>query len=325
MRFAVIGSGSIVEKFISAGRLCEDFELYAVCSRTRERAEQFAAQQGAKKAFWSLEDLAACPEVEVVYVASPNYTHCAQSIAMMRAGKHVLCEKPMASNAREVEEMLACAREMGVVLLEAMKPIFEPSFAALRDALPALGTLRRASLSYCQYSSRYDKFKAGQVLNAFNPALSNSSLLDIGVYCVHPAVLLFGEPRSVQATAVKLPNGFDGAGSILLSYGDFQVDIHYSKIADGCIPSEFQGENGSLLVDHISVPQELTLCLRGQPRQTLPTVHEPQSMRFEIAAFQDIVRTRADVSAYHRASLLAARVMDEARRQMGVIFPADEA
>ena len=61
MRFAVIGSGSIVEKFISAGRLCEDFELYAVCSRTRERAEQFAAQQGAKKAFWSLEDLAACP------------------------------------------------------------------------------------------------------------------------------------------------------------------------------------------------------------------------------------------------------------------------
>ena len=88
--------------------------------------------------------------MEAVYVASPNYAHCAQSIAMMRAGKHVLCEKPMASNAREVEEMLACAREMGVVLLEAMKPIFEPSFAALRDALPALGTLRRASLSYCQ-------------------------------------------------------------------------------------------------------------------------------------------------------------------------------
>lgn len=324
MRFAVIGSGSIVEKFISAGRLCENFELYAVYSRTQERAEEFAAQQGAKKAFWSLQALAECPEVEAVYVASPNYAHCAQSIAMMRAGKHVLCEKPLASNAREAEEMLACAREHGVVLLEAMKPIFEPSFAALRQALPRLGTLRRASLSYCQYSSRYDKFKAGQVLNAFTPALSNSSLLDIGVYCVHPAVLLFGEPRSVQATAVKLSNGFDGAGSILLGYDDFQVDIHYSKIADGCTPSEFQGEDGSLLVERISVPQELTLLLRGRNPETLPTVREPQSMRFEIAAFQELVRTGADLSAYHRASLLAARVMDEARRQTGVVFPADQ-
>ena len=90
MRFAVIGSGNIVEKFISAARTCEGFELYAVCSRTKERAEAFAAQQGAKVAFWNLEDLAACMEVEAVYVASPNYAHCAQSIAMMKAGKHVL-------------------------------------------------------------------------------------------------------------------------------------------------------------------------------------------------------------------------------------------
>ena len=78
MRFAVIGSGNIVEKFISAARTCEGFELYAVYSRTKERAEEFAAQQGAKVAFWSLEDLAACKEVEAVYVASPNYAHCAQ-------------------------------------------------------------------------------------------------------------------------------------------------------------------------------------------------------------------------------------------------------
>lgn len=324
MRFAVIGSGSIVEKFISAGRLCEGFELYTVCSRTRERAEAFAAQQGAKKAFWSLEDLAACKEVEAVYVASPNYAHCAQSIAMMQAGKHVLCEKPMASNAREVQRMLDCAKENNVVLLEAMKSVFEPSFAVLRNALPSIGTLRRVSLSYCQYSSRYDQFKAGKVLNAFNPELSNSSLLDIGVYCVHPVVKLFGAPQSVQATAVKLPNGFDGAGSILLSYDGFQADLHYSKIADGCTPSEFQGEDGSLLVEHISIPQEITLKLRKQPAQALETVHEAQSMRFEAEAFMEIVNRRLDAAEHDAASLLAAQVMDEARRQMGVVFPADK-
>lgn len=323
MRFAVIGSGNIVEKFISAARTCEGFELYAVCSRTRERAEAFAAQQGAKKAFWNLDDLAACKEVEAVYVASPNYAHCAQSIRMMQAGKHVLCEKPMASNEREVRKMLDCAKENNVVLVEAMKSVFEPSFAVLENALPEIGTLRRASLSYCQYSSRYDKFKAGEILNAFRPELSNSSLLDIGVYCVYPAVYLYGEPKSIHATAVKLSNGFDGAGSILLGYDDFQIDLHYSKIADGCTPSEFQGEKGSVLVEHISVPQEITLCLRKQERKTLETVHEAQSMRFEAEAFMDIVNQGKDTAKYDRASLLTARVMDEARRQMGVVFPAD--
>lgn len=323
MRFAVIGSGNIVEKFISAARTCEGFELYAVCSRTKERAEEFAAQQGAKAAFWNLDDLAACKEVEAVYVASPNYAHCAQSIRMMQAGKHVLCEKPMASNEREVQKMLACAKENNVVLLEAMKSVFEPSFAVLKNALDQIGTLRRASLSYCQYSSRYDKFKAGEILNAFRPELSNSSLLDIGVYTVYPAVYLYGEPKTIQATAVKLSNGFDGAGSILLGYDDFQIDLHYSKIADGCTPSEFQGEKGSLLVEHISVPQEITLALRKQPKVELETVHEAQSMRFEAEVFMNIVNNGLSTEEYDRASILTARVMDEARRQVGVVFPAD--
>lgn len=300
MKFAVIGSGTIVEKFISAGRLVKDFELVAVYSRTEERAKEFAAAQGAKYAFSSLDELAACPEVEAVYIASPNYAHCEQSIRMLSAGKHVLCEKPMASNAREVRRMQGCAKEHGVVLLEAMKSVFEPSFDVLRKALPRLGTLRRATLSYCQYSSRYDKFKAGEILNAFNPSLSNGALMDIGVYCVHPAALLFGMPKAVHASCVKLSNGVDGA-----------------------LGSEFQGEAGSLVVDHISVPQELTLHLRKQPAEVLPTVHEVQSMRFEIAAFQRIAAGEEPCEEHTRASLIAAQIMDEIRLQCGLHFPAD--
>lgn len=323
MKFAVIGSGTIVEKFISAGRLVKDFELVAVYSRTEERAKEFAAAQGAKYAFSSLDELAACPEVEAVYIASPNYAHCEQSIRMLSAGKHVLCEKPMASNAREVRRMQGCAKEHGVVLLEAMKSVFEPSFDVLRKALPRLGTLRRATLSYCQYSSRYDKFKAGEILNAFNPALSNGALMDIGVYCVHPAALLFGMPKAVHASCVKLSNGVDGAGSALLEYDGMTAEVLYSKIADGALGSEFQGEAGSLAVDHISVPQELTLHLRKQPAEVLPTVHEVQSMRFEIAAFQRIAAGEEPCEEHTRASLIAAQIMDEIRLQCGLHFPAD--
>ncbi len=322
MRFGVIGTGAIVEKFIEAGRKCEGFTLQAVYSRTMERAQAFAQAHGAPLAFDRLEDLAACGEVDAVYVASPNYAHCGQSLIMMAAGKHVLCEKPLASNAAEVRRMQACAKENNVVLLEAMKSVFEPSFDLLRRSLPLLGKLRRATLSYCQYSSRYDKFKQGVVLNAFKPELSNGALMDIGVYCVHPAVMLFGLPKSIQAAGVKLAGGVDGSGSLILGYEDFTVDLLYSKIADGALPSEFQGEAGSLLVGRISVPQELTLCLRGQQRQELETLKEPSSMRFEIEAFQRMV-PGGDTSAHDRASLEAAMVMDEARRQMGIVFPAD--
>ena len=197
-----------------------------------------------------------------------------------------------------------------MVLLEAMKSVFEPSFDVLRKALPRLGTLRRATLSYCQYSSRYDKFKAGEILNAFNPALSNGALMDIGVYCVHPAALLFGMPKAVHASCVKLSNGVDGAGSALLEYDGMTAEVLYSKIADGALGSEFQGEAGSLVVDHISVPQELT-------------VHEVQSMRFEIAAFQRIAAGEEPCEEHTRASLIAAQIMDEIRLQCGLHFPAD--
>ena len=171
MRFAVIGTGAIVEKFISAGSQVPGFSLYAVYSRSKERGQAFAAEHGAQRSFDNLADLAACRKVEAVYIASPNYAHCAQALAMLSAGKHVLCEKPMASNAAEVRRMQACARAHNVLLLEAMKSAFLPGFAALSRSLPLIGRLRRITASYCQYSSRYDKFKQGIVLNAFDPKL----------------------------------------------------------------------------------------------------------------------------------------------------------
>ncbi len=323
MRFAVIGSGSIVEKFISAARLCPGFELYAVCSRSMERAKAFAEQVHAPKYFDSLEALAACSAVEAVYVASPNYAHFEQSKQMLEAGKHVLCEKPLCSNAKEAKELFSIADTNHVTLLEAMKPVFEPSFEVLKNALPRIGVLRKCRLSYCQYSSRYDKFKHGEVLNAFNPALSNSSLMDIGVYPLHIAVFLFGKPKAVSASSVFLDNGFEGAGDLLLNYGSFQVSVNYSKITDDAMASEFQGENGSIIVEKISTPQDISIKYRGQDAEPLFTVKENQSMRFEAAFFMKAIENSLDLSKYRAASIATAEVMDEARRQTGNLFPAD--
>ena len=170
-----MGANFITDWVIAGARQDERFELVAVCSRTQERADEFAAKHHIPYTFTSLEEMASSPLIDAVYIASPNFMHAGQSILCMNHGKHVLCEKPLASNAKEARAMIAASEANGVALMEAMKPTLTPNFKALMVALPKAGTLRRYFASYCQYSSRYDKFKEGIVLNAFKPELSNGA------------------------------------------------------------------------------------------------------------------------------------------------------
>ena len=159
IRFGVIGTNNISNWVIAGGRQDERFELVAVCSRTQERADEFAAKHNIPHTFTSLEEMASSPLIDAVYIATPNYVHAEQSILCMSHGKHVLCEKPFASNAHEVQQMIETARTSGVTLMEAMISTLNPNFAIAKDHLKNLGTIRRYFASYCQYSSRYDKFK----------------------------------------------------------------------------------------------------------------------------------------------------------------------
>ena len=112
--------------------------------------------------------------------------------------------------------MIRVARQNGITLMEAMKSTLTPNFQQLRRHLAEAGCLRRYFASYCQYSSRYDKLKAGIVLNAFNPELSNGAMMDLGVYTVYPLVVLFGRPKRISATGLKLSTGVDGQGAVNL-------------------------------------------------------------------------------------------------------------
>lgn len=323
-RFAVIGTNHITERFLSAAATVEEFQLSAVYSRTEERAREFAAAHGADRIFTDLEALAACPDIDAVYIASPNSFHASQSIRMLRAGKHVLCEKPIASNSRELEAAIAAAKENGVVLMEAMRPVHAPGWAAIRDNLPKLGTIRRVTFSYCQYSSRYDKFKQGIVENAFKPELSNGSLMDIGVYCVHPLVSLFGMPKSVLSVGTILPDSIDGQGTILADYGTMQASLLYSKISESDLPSEIQGENGTMLIHRINEPREVVIRYRdgSEERPEIPQVEN--NMSCELRDFMNLAEHGQIDHPYLPASRMEMALMDTVRSQQGIHFPADE-
>jgi len=321
--FGVIGTNVITERFLEAGKDAEGFCLRGVYSRSREKAVDFARKHGADLAFDSLEDMDSCKEIDAVYVASPNSLHASQSIQMLKGGKHVLCEKPIASNQREFEEMKKVALEKRRILLEAMRSVYSPGFQAIRENLHKLGKIRRVSFQYCQYSRRYDNFKKGIIENAFNPALSNGALMDIGVYCVHPLVSLFGKPEKVISSSLKLSNGIDGAGTILTEYPDFQGELLYSKITDSRVPSQIQGEEGSLVIREIPDPQEVVLYYRDGRTETLEIPRTENNMVYEIREFLRLIREKRYSHEYLENSQMEIELMDEVRRQQKIFFPAD--
>lgn len=334
IRFGVVGTNFITDWVIAGAREDERFELSAVCSRTQERADEFAAKYQIPHTFTSLEEMAASPWVDAVYIASPNFLHASQSILCMKHGKHVLCEKPLASNAQEAREMIEVSKQCGVALMEAMKPTLTPNFRVLQEALPKVGVVRRYFAAYCQYSSRYDKFKEGIVLNAFNPAYSNGAMMDIGVYTIYPMVVLFGRPQAVQASGVLLSSGVDGQGAVNLAYEGMTATVLYSKIANSSLPTEIEGEAGNLMADRINQikrvtwhPRPVAASGKGPAADifdlTVPTPHD--EYYYEIAEFLDLIESGKRESAInsHANSLITMEILDEVRRQLGVVYPAD--
>lgn len=326
LNFAIIGTNFIVDTFFEGARHEPRFRAVALYSRSEETGAAFAAKHQIPKVYTDVERMAADPEIDAVYLASPNALHYEQTLLFLNRGKHVLCEKAFASNARQAREMIDTACGRGVTLMEAIRTTQSPNFAQVRDNLYKLGPIRRYFGQYCQYSSRYDRFKAGTVLNAFKRELSNGSLMDIGVYCIYPMVMLWGKPQSLSASAYLLETGVDGEGSILASYPAMQATLMFSKITNSTLVSEIQGENGNMLIDGINDIRRVKIVYRDKREEDLTVPYNPDDMVYELRAFIDAVESGAceDSVNTHAVSLATLELMDEARRQMGVRFPADE-
>lgn len=325
VRFGVIGTNFIVDKVLEAARLDHRFELTAIYSRTQERADEFAKKHNVPHTFTSLEDMLSSNLIDAVYIASPNSLHASQSILCMQHGKHVFCEKPFASNANEVKAMIAAAEKYNVRLMEAMKPTMTPNFSVIKDNLKEIGTIRKYFSCYCQYSSRYDKLKEGVILNAFDPSLSNGAVMDLGVYTIYPMVVLFGRPKKISATGLKLFTGADGQGSVNFEYEGMDATVMYSKIADSSLPTEIQGEEGTITADRINIINKVTLKKRGGEETIISTPNPTHEYYFEVAEFIDLIQKNERESTINSLenSLITIEIIDEIRKQLEIIYPAD--
>lgn len=331
IRFGTIGTGAITERFISGAVETGDLQLTAIYSRDLEKAkklrEHFQDSISNHVSYYTdLEALAMSDDIDAIYIASPNSYHIKQALLFLSHGKHVLVEKPAASNLEELKIATALAKEKNLVFFEGMKSLTMPAYLALKDNLPRIGKVRKFIGNYCQYSSRYDRHKSGEWVNTFQSEFSNGALMDIGVYCVYPLLDLFGSPHEIKAMATILEDGgVDGSGSMLLSYPGLEATLTYSKISDSFIGSEIQGEKGSLLIDRIGSPLKITLILRDGTREVFEPETSVNDFYYEAKEFVKTIKSGKPFSSIHTEELAynVHDVMTKAREQINLVFPAD--
>lgn len=324
MTFGIIGTNFISDSFAMALSAVGG-KATAVYSRKRETGEAFAKKHGIPFVFDDLTAFFASDAFKTVYIASPNCAHKEQALSALAHGKHVLCEKPIAPSLAEFLQMQEAAKKEGLVLMEAMRPYHDSLWKDIRDRLPLLGKVRGGHLEFCQYSSRYDRFLAGEYTNTFDPSLSNAALLDIGIYPIAVAVWLFGAPRGVCGKSVFLDGGFEGAGAAVLHYGTHTLSVSYSKISDSLTPSSVLGEWGGLTIDKLSQPTKAVFRLRTGEETVLTREHETPfgNMRDEILAFRRAIEENNTAPLWEQTENALA-VCDALRKASGIRFPSDE-
>lgn len=220
MRIGTIGSGFIVRYMLENVAKTEGITCEAVYSRTMENGKKLADEFGVEKVYTDLDEMCKDEAIDAIYVASPNSLHYEHAKKALSYGKHVICEKPFTPTAAEAEELICLAKEKKLFLFEAVTTLYHPHFSWIKEHLDAVGDLKMVSCIFCQYSSRYDLLKAGEVTNVFNPAFAGGSLMDINVYNLHFLVGLFGKPDSFQYFAGRHENGVDIHGIVVMKYGD---------------------------------------------------------------------------------------------------------
>lgn len=270
VRFGIVGTGRISDWVLKGAAQDSRIKVTAVCSRTVEAAEAFVQRNtlaAGATIYTSVEEMVADPQVDAVYIGTPNQTHCEYTITALNAGKHVLCEKPLAINAEEGRRMVEAARKSGCLLMEAMISTLNPNFTEAVARMNEIAPVRNYSSYFCQYSSKYEALRRGEVATAFKPGTAGA-VRDVGVYTLYPLVALFGRPSTVSAKIAKVTTSegeTDVYGTAYLGYEGMDATLTWSKAYDSFQPTEIAGENGNLILDEIHIARKAEIIPHAAP------------------------------------------------------------
>jgi len=274
IRWGILSTGHIASVFAADLQLlAEEAEVVAVSSRSRERAELFAAERGIPRAYGSAVELAADPDVDVVYVASVHSDHYASARLCLEASKAVLVEKPLTVSVSEAESLMEIARASRTFLMEAVWTRTNPLIRRATELVHSgeLGDVRHVSASFGF------AFEGDPTHRLLDPQQAGGAILDLGVYPVHAVELMLGEPDGLAAYGTRGTTGVDTHAAALLTFSArpgrsaASAAILCSLQTDLPARLEVFCTRGSVLLNDFIKPEELQVQ-RGSRREVEPEI-----------------------------------------------------
>lgn len=322
IRWGILGTGGIADTFAGDLPFTEGAELAAIGSRRLETAETFAERHGAARAHGSWADLAADPDVDVIYVATPHAAHYAATMTCLEGGKPVLCEKPMTLDHASAAELVREARARDLFLMEAMWMRCNPAIRAVTRAI-ADGAIGEVTVVTADFGVQ-GPFPPAHRLR--DPALGGGALLDLGVYPLNLAHLILGTPASVRSWAHLTPEGADETTGVLLGYESGAVAALTCGI-NGATENRaaITGTRGRIdLPAGFYVPRSYTITRAGREPEIVEFPFPGRGYQYEAAEVQRCLAAGLPESPLmpHRTTLEIMTLMDEIRAQTGVVYPA---
>lgn len=326
MKLGILGAGTIartmadtIQKLQAGGH--REVELYAVAARDLSRAQAFAQEWTIPRAYGSYEAMLQDPAVDFVYIATPHSHHYRHTKLCVDHGKHILCEKPFAVNARQADDAFRYARAHGVLATEAIWTRYQPMRRMLDELLQSgvIGTPRllTANLGYAITGNR----------RIVDPALAGGALLDVGVYTLNFAEMVFGRADGVQGLCTKHETGVDLTDSITLTWADGRA-AHLTAAANAVTDryGAIYGSEGYLLVENINNPQKITVFdAQNRPVRELPCPPQLTGYEYEVLETADCIRQGLleCPSMPHAETVHTMELMDHLRAQMGIVYPCE--
>ncbi len=320
INWGIIGTGNIAHKLASDMQYVSDGCLYAVASRSQQKANSFAQEFGIPKAYESYEKLAADPDVQAVYIATPHSDHYASTLMILRNNKAVLCEKPLAVNAQQAKEMVRVARENNVLLLDALWSVFLPGMLKVQEWISA-GLIGELKLISSEFGFTSEVNPDGRL---YDPGLAGGALLDIGIYTILlPYWIYQSKPERLEALSKMTDTGVDEQTGILMSFPGGRIAQSTCGIS---IPlknnSTIYGTKGYIHMPEYWKAQKI--CLKSENKEELFEDKRPSwGYDFEVREVNRLIKEGKKESSIvsYKKSIELIEILDETRAKIGLKYP----
>lgn len=319
INWGIIGLGNIANKFAQDLLTIEDAKLYAVASRTQENADAFASKYNAIEAYSSYEDLAEDPNVDAVYIATPHTLHKENTILCLENGISVLCEKPFAMDADEVDQMIAKAKENNVLLMEALWTYFLPHYQYVLNELKneTYGKVLKLEADFGFYRA----FNTDSRL--FEKSLGGGSLLDIGIYPIFAALSTLGLPSNIKANATFFENDTDSSCDMEFNYENGAIaNLKSTLLEDTPTTAIFHCEKGIIKINTMfHEPSTVTIITNGK-EETIDFNYKTIGYNYETIHFNELIRqgkTESDIMTFKFSKQLI-KLLDDVRHLINLKY-----